>query len=306
MAITLELLDSDGKENDITLLTGKNVLLKFIAEDSVFFSEKGLQGLIKTPNLLNSDFFKKTLRGKELSEELEKELSEAIRFQELVINLGGKRIFPGGYSERKFKKTKDDVISISRDIRKIEKEIKSHLPKNNPLFFCPNCSYYLANSIETLPSSCTFCNKKTEEEKQTFVSYLDKKIISYLNGFWFEDYMAKILETIGWKIWCHGKIMGSSGIYHPVDILAINLRIGRILVGECKSGSFKGKDIFNFAAQYFDIKSSYGLFFALKGRPDSKGKEYMDKTPGLALLDNLDNLNDEEISKKIEESLGLL
>ena len=66
MSITIEQLDGDGKENNITILIGKNLLLKFTPGDSIFFSEKILQDLIKTPDLLCSDLLTMVMEEKKL------------------------------------------------------------------------------------------------------------------------------------------------------------------------------------------------------------------------------------------------
>lgn len=308
MAITFEQLDNDGKNNDITILVGKNLLLKFIPGDSVFFYEKALQDLIKTSDLLSSKILAKIIEENRLSEGISKKLSDGIEFQETFAGFAGnvKGSPIRSLIEATLKSTKEEVVAASNKIRNIEKETKYYLAKDFPLYFCQECNSYLANSIDSLPENCKVCNKKTDEDKPTFTRFIDAKIISYLNGFWLEDYIAKILKRMDWKTWCHGWVMGSSGISHPVDILAINQKKKRILVAECKSGAFEGKDIFNFAAQYFDIKAPYGLFFALKEKSDSREKDYMKRIPGLCLLDGLGGLTDNQLIEKIEQHLKIL
>lgn len=304
MSITIEQLDNDGKENNITILIGKNLLLKLTPGDSIFFSEKILQNLIKTQSLLCSDLLTTVMEEKKLSEEIAKGLSDMVGFQETIrklINELPTRLGMKG----SLKKRKDIIIATSKKIKIIERKEKFSIAKNFPLFFCQNCNSYLANDIDSLPEICKFCNTRTDENSSTFVKFIDAKIISYLNGFWLEDYIAKILTRLGWKTWCHGSVMGSSGIYHPVDILAVNSE-GQILVAECKSGAFGGRDIFNFSAQYLDIKGPYGFFFALKEIPDPKGKDYMERTPGLCLLDKLEGLDDDQLTIKIEGHLKVL
>jgi len=301
MSITIEQLDGDGKENNITILIGKNLLLKFTPGDSIFFSEKILQDLIKTPDLLCSDLLTMVMEEKKLSEEIAKGLSGMLGLQELLIKLFNE-LPPRLEMKETLKKRKDAIVTTSNEIKAIEGKAKFSIAKNFPLFFCQKCNSYLANSIDSLPKNCKLCDTKTDESNPTFVKFIDAKIISYLNGFWLEDYIAKILIRLRWKTWCHGSVMGSSGIYHPVDILAVNSE-GQILVAECKSGAFGGRDIFNFTAQYFDIKGPYGFFFALKEIPDPKGKDYMKRTPGLCLLDKLEGLNEDQLMEKIEEHL---
>jgi len=305
MSITIEQLDDDGKENNITILIGKNLLLKFTPGDSIFFSEKALQDLIKTPNLLCSSLLTIVMEEKKLSERIAKKLSDMVELQETIIKFTNELLDRLGMREN-LKKRKDEIITTSNEIKSTEGKVKFSIAKNFPLFFCQKCNSYLANSIDSLPESCKFCNTRTDENSRPiFVKFIDAKIISYLNGFWLEDYMARILTRLGWKTWCHGSVMGSSGIYHPVDILAVNPG-GQILVAECKSGAFGGRDIFNFTAQYFDIKGPYGFFFALKEIPDPKGKDYMERTPGLCLLDKLEGLNNDQLIEKIKMHLKVL
>ncbi|MFH1714317.1 MAG: hypothetical protein ABH831_01875 [Candidatus Nealsonbacteria bacterium] len=302
MPITIEQLDNDGKENDVTILLGKNLLLKLVPGDSVFFKEKALQDLIKISDLLPSDIFTKIMKEKELSEDISDKLSSGIKTQEDLASLRATDETFDQLIKKTLEKTKQEVADRNDKIRDIERETRLFLAKNFPLYFCRDCVSYLANSSDSLPDSCKFCGRQTEEDQQTFTRFLDARVISYLNGFWLEDYIAKILKSIGWKTWCHGSVMGSSGTYHPIDILAIDPN-GRTLVAECKSGAFGTKDIFSFSAQYFDIKSPYGFFFALRERPDSRGKEFMERTPGLCLLDNLEGLPDAEIAERVENSI---
>lgn len=310
MPITLEQLDDDGKENNITILIGKTILLKFTPGSSVFFSEKQLQNLIKTPDLLCSARLKTVIETKDLSEEIAEKLSEAVKFQELVIK-SFNEVADRLLMQDHFKKTKQDIIRLGQEIKTAEEKENFHISKTFPLFFCTKCDSYLSNSTDSLLENCKICNTKTDENSPTHVRFIDAKIISYLNGFWLEDYIAKILTQLTqppepkWKAWCHGSVMGSSGVYHPIDVLAVNSE-GQILVAECKSGAFGGKDIFNFTAQYFDIKGLYGFFFALKEVPDPKGKDYMMRTPGLCLLDNLEGLSDNQLIEKIKGYLKVL
>lgn len=304
MSITLEQLDDDGRENNITILIAKNLLLKFIPGDSVFFSEKVLQDFIKTQDLLCSSRLTTVIEEKKLSEGIAKGLTNMLEFQETIIKLFDE--LPSRLEmQENLKKRKDAIVDTSNKIKAIEGKARFSIAKMFPLFFCKKCNSYLANSIDSLPENCKLCTTKADENSPTFVKFIDAKIISYLNGFWFEDYIAKILTQLGWKTWCHGSVMGSSGIYHPADILAVNPE-GQILVAECKSGAFGGKDIFNFTAQYFDIKGLYGFFFALKEIPDPRGRDYMQRTPGLCLLDKLEGLNDDQLIQNIEERLKVL
>lgn len=298
MSITIEQLDNEGKENNITILIGKNLVLKFLPGDSIYFHEKKLQDFIRTSDLFTSALLSGAMDEKRLSGEISNNLSEMIKLQEEILKITGGKLQVNDFVEY-LKARKQVIISKGDEIKKLEGQGKISLATNFPLFFCQNCNSYLGNSIDSLTDSCKLCGTEIDPStSSTIVKFLDGKIIGYLDGFWLEDYIARILTQLGWKTWCHGSVMGSSGIYHPIDILAINSE-GQILVAECKSGGFGGKDVFNFTAQYFDIKGFYGFFFALRQIPDPKGKNYMQRTPGLCLLDNLAGHNDLKLIETI-------
>ena len=300
MAITIEQLDDDAKNNDITILVRKDLILKFVPGRSVLDSEEALQKLIKIHNLLSSDILDKTKELVKLSEEISQGLSRSIELQE---NFAKHKIFRP-IIIKQFEKIKKNITKKGKRVKKLEEEIGLFLAKDYHLHFCPKCKSYQADSPESLPLNCKFCGQKMKWGKPfIFTRFLDTKTTAYLHGLWLEDYIAKLLRVKGWRTWCHGLVMGSSGIYHPIDVLAINPKDGLVLVAECKSGAIKGKDIFNFSAQYLDIKSNYGFCFSLKELSDPRGRDYMKKTPGLYLLDNLEGLSDEEIIKKISEHL---
>jgi hypothetical protein len=162
VSITLEQLDDDGKENDITILIGKTSLLKFTPGDSIFFSDKTLQNMIKTPDLLCSDLLVSLMEEKRFSEEISKKLSDAVSFQEAVISVVDDPSVRLGMKEN-LKKRKDEIVDVGSRIKNIESKEKFYLAKSFPLFFCQECNSYLANSVDLLPGTCKFCNTKVGE-----------------------------------------------------------------------------------------------------------------------------------------------
>jgi len=308
MSIKIEQLDDECRNREITTLVGRNFLLKFIPGKCVLDSHKSLQDLIKTTNLLSSSLIHDIKKIVKLSNDISATsgyLSQSVRLQDWFKKINRKEEAPSYFDF--FDKIKHKIISTGEQISRIEKEIGLYLAKDHNLYFCSKCHTYLTDSPESLPINCRCCDQSTDWGKSNeIVRFLEGDVTNYLDGIWLEDYIAKLFRGMGWKTWCHGETMGSSGIDYPIDILAINLADGRVLVGECKSGGIPAKDIFNFSAQYFDIKSNYGFVFSLKEVLEPRLKEYMNRTPGLCLLDNLENLPDKSIIEKIEKNLRIL
>lgn len=300
MSLTIEQLDDECKERSISILIGKHFIIKFIPSGSVLDSNETLQTLIKTPDLLTGHTLNQVNETVKYSREIFKKLSDNIEFQEIVVkhHITNFEIFS---------QIKQDIIDLGKKISNLEKAMGLYLAKDHNLYFCSKCNTYLADSPGSLPIICSCCNENTNwGSSNEVLRFLENKVVDYLSGLWFEDYIAKLFERIGWKAWCHGSVMGSSGIDHQIDILAINSDDGRVLISECKSGRIMSKHIFYLSAQYYDINSNYGFLFSLKETPELRLKEYMNRTAGLYLLDKLEGLSDEDILVKLQTDLEIV
>jgi len=315
MAITIEQLDNEYVDQNISILVGKNFILKFTPQKSSLDSSESLQKLIKTPDLLSNDLNRKVRGLVGMSKQIIDLLSESIKTREFYsrLNNGNPETLTPDESEslikylsNQLKEKKDEIIKKGNAIGKLEKEIELYLAQDNNLYFCKSCNAYLGDSFESLPSSCLSCGNETDwsdAQNITNVRFIDSKILAYLDGLWFEDYIAKLLNKIDWKTWCHGSIMGSSGIDHQVDILAINSSDGRVIICECKTAKIEKKHAFDLSAQFYDIKSSYGFLFSLEAVSNVRLTQYMKGTAGLCLCDDLKANTDEQIMVKIKNFL---
>lgn len=304
MAITIEQLDDECIKKNVSILTGYNFVIKFIPGISILNSNRVLTDLINTQDLLNSQLIYQVKKSKTFSEKITQQLTKSIEFRETLKKMKGKE-YEVFY--RIFKEIQDDVVLVGKKIIGLEKAMGLYLAQNNNLYFCNKCGTYLADSPDTLPEECSLCHEKTEWEKYIkTIRFLDTKTISYINGPWFEDYVAKLLEKIGWKTWTHGSVMGSSGVDYQIDVLAINPVNGRVIIGECKTGDVAKEHVFYLSAQYHDIKSTYGFMFSYKAVVKTRLVNYMERTAGLCLLDNLQDADDETIIKKVGEHLKIL
>lgn len=311
MAITLEQLDGEYIDQNISILVGKNFILKFMPEKSVFDSSEYLKRFINTPDLLIDPLYPKVRNIVGMSKEMADLLSQSIKTsEECARMMGGESQDEELYAKirefylGKLKDVQGKIIGKSEEIKKIEKETGLFLGQDNNLYFCENCNAYLGDSFETLPEKCSTCQSDTNWGKNNkTVRYLDARVSSYLNGLWLEDYIAKLFHDLGWKTWCHGSTMGSSGIVHQVDILAINSNDGRVLVCECKTAKILKEHIFDISTQFYDIKGSYGFLFSLDTVSNDRLTEYMKRTAGLCLIDNLKVKSDKDIIDQMSKFL---
>lgn len=297
MAITLVPLDTSHDENPSTILAGKDILIMF-RPTAVIPQNSEIKKLINKKDLLTFSELLDNLRDLQLfTDEIEKSVGEMIQFGEFISKAESSRkkklieLFPP---------IKEQIIKKGLEISKIEDQIQLYFAEEHRMYFCSQCSGYIGIATEALPEQCKVCGEKTVKniDKMIMVRYLGSSIRNYLQGIWFQDYLAKILRIIGWEAWVECSVMGSSGIYHPVDVLGINKEQGRVLIAECKRTA-SGDDALTLAARFLDIQPSYGLLASFNKFNSSSGKNLLARKPGLKLLE-LGGKTDMQIKEDLE------
>ena len=148
-----------------------------------------------------------------------------------------------------------------KDIEKIQKRLGVTLLRRDQIGYCSKCRTLreasgMVSGIATAPVFCKFCSKPITETKNYYC--LPEASSQYVNGFWFEDYVARKLEQLGWKIFIGVYVYGRSGIKHEIDIVGI--KDGRTAIFECKSGNVGLSDLSMFVAKFSEIRSTSAIF----------------------------------------------
>ncbi len=308
MGVTLEFLDNSHEKENPIIIIGKEVVLKFIPEKCIIYHKQSLQEFVNKKDLCIGDLLSATKELIKKSKDTEKKLEEHIKFQEKVYRYQGiktaEEIKAIDSSNLKILgSTKAALGSLSAEIKKIDRTFEPILTENFLWFFCKDCISYICGQNDILPFKCPVCGGSLLPQT---VTYLDRGVSDYLNGKWFEDYVANLLRKVNWETWCHGSILGASGSQHPLDILAINRSSSKIIVIECKTSekSFDDKDILSFITRCEDIRCYKGLFLVLEEcRKDFQDKKMLEKISGLAFVDGLMGLSDQKIINKLESAL---
>lgn len=108
---------------------------------------------------------------------------------------------------------------------------------------------------------------------------------AWQQNLWFEEYVAGLLWSLEWKIWTHVHVLGMSGILHEIDVLAIKKSF--IICVECKTGKVAREDVFNFSIKMSDLKAHIGVLAFLRQLPEPETRKFVQKNPGLVVLENL-------------------
>jgi len=90
----------------------------------------------------------------------------------------------------------------------------------------------------------------------------------WVKDFWFEAYMAKLFEKLGWTTWTAVHIMGSSGVPHEIDVLA--RKESNVVVVECKTGDVSRNHVFTFLTKTQDLKVNLGILALMRALPELK------------------------------------
>jgi hypothetical protein len=277
MAVSIELLDDYHKSNAFTIIAGENILLKFVPN---------VENRIKIREIINITDLPQSAElsiAKEISK-LSKRLTEVLGsyVEDFSKN-------PPKKSElAKYKKT---IEEISAEIIKHERLMNINICDRHYFCFCTKCDAYMGEA-DNLTTKCSVCGEALKDSGQLSVSYLSSIKGRYLEGFWFEDYIERLLSKDGWKVWTHGSVMGSSGIMHPIDFLAV--KDHKVLIGECKAGGVDTRDISHFLVQKLDIPSHFGLFLSVNPCAAKSTASFFEVSTSLLI---------DDIGKKTEQEL---
>lgn len=315
MSLIIESLDDSAQEKDIMIIVKDGLVLKYFppTKHPIVGTSHQLQKYIKTSDLLTNDKIREKIsQTMKNSEEINQLLAQNVKYIEYIQKrLVDKGSDPGNTKlEEMIKQLNQELLfniyRLSKEIQSAEKEVDIYPAAIHSFYFCKQCRGFLAESLEFIKDRCEICKASTTSIEPKIYKYLDGKTINYFKGIWFEDYIAKIFQKMGWKTWCHGSVMGVSGILHPIDVMAIEPNKSIILMAECKTGKWGNKDLFSFGGRYHDITCNLGLFLSIQECPEQEGRSYIEKTPGLHLLDKLDHLRDEQVVEKINKAVNIL
>lgn len=198
----------------------------------------------------------------------------------------------------------DKIGKRSGEIEKIERKLGLVFLRNDKIPYCENCYSYrrgqtlvkagtITLSLTQTPI-CSICNNQMLKNKR--IRYLPGTVSHYLLGGWLEDYIANLLERLGWSTWTSIYIVGASGVSFEIDILAI--KNGYMMIGECKSGKIKQEHLTNFLSKFNEIRSHYAFFFSLAS-VEKTMETMVEKNPAFHLIQG--NLNDNKILKELQK-----
>ena len=287
MSVSIELLDDYHKNTQFTIIVGESILLKFVPNTQARAKMRDVINISDLPKSVELSYIKDIVK---LSKELKGILGSYVKTWQ-INNL---------LKDTELQKYKEQMTGVSTKIADIERNIGISICDSHHLSFCINCKAYIGET-DNLTTKCSGCNNALNDSGNLVVSYLDGLTNSYLEGgFWFEDYIERILTNMQWKVWTHGSVMGNSGIMHPVDFIAV--KNSRVLIGECKTGSVDTRDISHFLVQKLDIPSHFGLFLSLQPCSAKSTASFFNVSTS-KLVDDIGNKTDKELLEQINNHM---
>lgn len=254
-------------------------------------------------NLKKSDYYQ-ILEG-EITESLEEGFKE--RFEKMSLE-EKENLRVNLLSSLGVVVTEKQLLREDRKLVRIDKKIKEkssfEILVPFKVFICPNCNVVLSTEEYKTSKKCAMCNKRIKREKAKiiYVHRVPQPIKEvWTRNLWLEAFIGKLLRKLKWKTYLHVLVLGSSGIFHEVDVLAI--KKGTVLVSECKTGKVKRHDVFNFWAKVTDLKAHMGLLTLLKGLPEPETRRFIEKNPMIVSLEKVGELKEDQIISRLTKQL---
>jgi Holliday junction resolvase/predicted RNA-binding Zn-ribbon protein involved in translation (DUF1610 family) len=331
MPIYIEQLDSSASEENVTLLLGSNILLKITenAEAKSLMAAPLVEKLTSTKDLCSQrtvdalrrlmdedenyllpSYFQQASwrytanRLRNLAVPLNLALSTRKLDEKLNYELTSHYHFmrSGSSAKRTLQKHEKSILELEEHLRKLT-GLELLIP--SVVIVCPFCKSVVKSGEfkGTLP--CPNCTKEmTRSQAKRLPTHAVAESIKKVwdTGLWFEAYFARLLRNLGWKTWVNVYMMGSSGVSHEIDTLAI--KEGNIIVVECKTGKVTRNDVFNFLTKAQDLKAHTGVLALLGELPEKETRDFVKKNRLLAPLENMRSLKESETLERLKAALG--
>ena len=319
MPFNIEPLDASASEENITILLGRNILLKILEdpaaeallEDSLVEKLVSVQNLCSEKNVnliqsvLKTDVYQELSKSDDWLGKLY-DFEDIDQFESSIERLRKERRLSWEAAEKKVGLRW--LQSRERKLVKLEAEIKKEMGlevlEPEVLIVCPRCENLAGIGEFKGALKCEECRKVIVRDKarRMHVHCVAEPIRTvWKSGLWFEAYFARLLRRLDWKTWVKVHIMGASGVSHEIDILAI--KGGNIFVAECKSGKVSRNDVFNFLTKTQDLKVNMGLLVLLGKLPEPDTEEFVAKNRQLSMIDSIMGLKESQILEKLRQEL---
>lgn len=262
----------------LTLLVGPDLLIRFEYKKPEYNKRLNIlqRKIMKDEKIFNSDK-KKNLQkilisDREIRELINKDKKEMIRREESVSD-----------------DFLDNLKRRTENLKKFTKKMKFKIIRQYNEYYCKICKGFRSGpDLTQSKSAIPICGRCSSQLQKFSIDKIDTDITAYLGGYWFEDYIANILNEAGWKAWASPSLLvyGVSGAPHQIDVLAI--KNGRILIIECKTHEFTPLQVRNFLGKYFDIRCHQSLAISIENiHPD--GIKIIEKNPAIRYYSSITN-----------------
>jgi len=328
LPFSIEWLEPSAKEENVTLILGRTIMLKIVedAETTALLNDRVVKKFISVKDLCGDHI--RSLVDRIVAQD--KLLISPTSYEEIDSSASEQLIIiperPTGVDDEHFKSLRDKVrglmfkifgdarseylVSKDKELLSMHEEFRNRtglgilIPYN--VLVCPNCELVISREEFETTKECKMCRKEIRREEATriFIHRVRDNIRKvWESNLWFEGYIARLLRRLDWKTRTSVHVMGSSGVLHEVDVLAI--KEGTVLVVECKTGRVARKDVFNFCTKVNDLKAHLSILALIQELPERETREFVKKNPAIIRLENMGSLQETQILNELEGRLAV-
>jgi hypothetical protein len=154
-----------------------------------------------------------------------------------------------------------------------------------PVFICPNCKAIISYG-RFRQAECKHRGKKAAEPsevEQIAVATLSKSISEIIdNNIWLEKGIGWAFRREQFDVFVCYNLMGGSGVWHEIDVIAEKSKAKCRVLGECKTRVLGTADVFVFAGKMRDISVSSGVLCSTELEANSEVTR-LGKTDGIIM-----------------------
>jgi len=131
------------------------------------------------------------------------------------------------------------------------------------LYICQGCNRVVSiDWFQAAPCKCGKSIASTSDVIQVSIKCFSKVVVQFLAAnLWLEYGIAHLFRQKNATALVGRHVLGHSGVWHEIDVIAESKQHNQRIFGECKNAELKGSDVFVLLGKMIDIGCTRGYLF---------------------------------------------
>lgn len=167
-------------------------------------------------------------------------------------------------TREKIAKTSSEMEDLLDGFKSEYKDSEISILNKKTLYFCKNCSnLYTIDEFRSGECKCKIVLKSSSNTSKDSTTIVDNNVMKFVQqNMWLEHGVEILFSETGFNTVCGVNVLGNSGVWHEIDILAEKNKERIRTMVECKTGPINLSILFNVYSKMNDLGLNKAYVFS--------------------------------------------